>query len=184
MNQGTLMGWQLVREAEDHGPASLTWRERFALSVLANSAIDDTRQCPHGIEDNPDVIRRLRLSRSARFEVIAALCEKGALVRVERGRNGVKAVYAIAPFVVLAQLTASMNGTKHPGNPDASPVDNPPKGPRNPDASRVPQTRTLDAEGSGKPGPKHPGNPDPRWGGRGGSLRTSAGDKGETETVS
>ena len=149
MNRRAVMGWQLVREAEDHAPASLTWRERFALSVLANAAMDSTRECPHGIEDNPDIIRRLRLSRSARYEVISALCEKGALIQVERGRNGVRAVYAVAPFVALAALM-------RPGNPDASPVDNPTEHPGNPDPSGI--VRPLKgpgftAEGSWKPGP-------------------------------
>jgi hypothetical protein len=151
------VGWQLVREAEDHGPDSLTWRERFALSVLANAAMDSTRECPHGMEDNPDIVRRLRLGRSERYSVIAALCDKGALIQVERGRNGVRAVYAIAPFVTLAHL-------KHPGNPDPSPVDNRLKGPGFPDASEdaaVLKGPGFAAEGSGFPGLKGPGNPDP-----------------------
>lgn len=173
------MGWQLVREAEDHAPDSLTWRERYALTVLANAAMDQTRECPHGIEDNPNVIRRLRLSRSARYEVLASLCSKGALVQVERGRNGVRAVYAIPPFVALAQLEALANGGKGPGTPDACPVDNPPKGPDSPDPSLVDNPPKgpanpdawahvhplkgpgLTAEGSGFSGLKGPGFPDP-----------------------
>ena len=176
MQRRAVMGYQLVREAEDHAAASLTWRERFALSVLANAAMDDTRECPHGIEDNPDIVRRLRLSRSARYEVLAALCEKGALIQVERGRNGVKAVYAIAPFVALVHLkgpgnpdaTAPGNDSKRPGNPEPSAVDNKSKGPGNPDASGPskgpgdPDAR--DAEESGFPGRKGPGNPDPSRG--------------------
>lgn len=151
------MGWQLVREAEDRAPASLTWRERFALSVLANAAMDSTRECPHGIEDNPDIVRRLRLNRTARYEVIAALRDKGALIQVERGRNGVRAVYAIAPFATLAHL-------KGPGNPDASPVDNSVKHPGSTDpSSNVHHLKGpgSTAEGSRKPGLKGPGNPDP-----------------------
>ena len=172
MNRRAVMGWQLVREAEDHAPASLTWRERFALSVLANAAMDSTRECPHGIEDNPDIIRRLRLSRTARYEVMSALCDKGALIQVERGRNGVRAVYAIAPFVVVAALmrpgnpdpSPVDNPLKHPGNPDPSAVDNPEMRPGNPDPSGV--VRPLKGpgfttEGSWKPGLKGPGNPDP-----------------------
>lgn len=147
------MGWQLVREAEDHGPDSLTWRERFALSVLANAAIDETRECPH-IEDRPDIIRRLRLGRSERFAVISALCDKGALIQVERGRNNKRAVYAIAPFVALAQLAALANGSKRPGNPDPRPVDNGSapvgnglKGPGFPDARRLKGPGFPDAVG-------------------------------------
>jgi len=162
------MGWQLVREAEDHGPAALTWRERYALSVLANAAMDTTRECPHGIEDHPDIIRRLRLGRSERYAVIAALCEKGALLQLERGRNGVRAVYAIAPFAALAHLmglgTPVDNAPKGPGTPDPSPVDNGFKGPGNPDASgRVVELKGPGSatEGSGFPGLKGPGFPDP-----------------------
>ena len=172
MNRGAAMGWQLVREAEDYSPAGLTWRERFALSVLANAAMDSTRECPHGIEENPDVIRRLRLGRSERYSVLAALCDKGALIQVERGRNNVRAVYAIAPFATLAYLKHPENpdprprrrGFMCPENPDASPVDNPAKHPGSPDAS--PHTTATKgpgfaAEGSGEPGRKGPENPDP-----------------------
>jgi hypothetical protein len=169
---GLVMGWQLVREAEDHGPAALTWRERFALSVLANAAWDSTRECPHGIEDNPDIIRRLRLGRSERYAVIAALCEKGALLQLERGRNGVRAAYAIAPFVAVAEMMSLDNpgagpvdnAAKGPGNPDASSVDNESKGPENPDASgsaAVLKGPGSVTEGSGNPGLKGPGFPDP-----------------------
>ncbi len=172
MDRRAVMGWQLVREAEDFGPASLTWRERFALSVLANAAMDATRECPHGIEDNPDIIRRLRLGRSERYTVIAALCEKGALMQTERGRNGVRAVYAIAPFVTLAHLKGPENpdprprrgGFMGPGNPDPSTVDNPSKRPGFPDATADAEAAKgpgFTVKGSGFPGRKGPGNPDP-----------------------
>lgn len=168
----SLMGWQLVREAEDYGPDSLTWRERFALSVLANAAMDSTRQCPRGMEDNPDIVRRLRLGRSERYSVISALCDKGALIQLERGRNGVQAVYAIAPFATLAYLMGPGNPdpspvdnpVKHPGFPDASPVDNYLKGPGNPDASGAGATLKgpgFTSEGSGFDPLKGPGFPDP-----------------------
>ena len=172
MDRRALMGWQLVREAEDFGPASLTWRERFALSVLANAARDSTRECPHGIEDNPDIVRRLRLTRSARYEVLAALCQKGALIQVERGRNNVRAVYAIAPFATLAHLmglenpdpSANGNGSKRPGNPDPTEVDNPEKRPGFTDPSangHAAKGPGFTDEGSGFPGRKGPGFPDP-----------------------
>jgi hypothetical protein len=172
MNRRTVMGWQLVREAEDQAPASLTWRERYALLVLANAAMDSTRECPHGMEDNPDIVRRLRLGRSERYSVIAALCDKGALIQVERGRNGVRAVYAIAPFAALAHLNgpgfpdprAVDNRTKGPGTPDPSPVDNSLKGPGIPDASDGGATLKgpgFASEGSGFHPLKGPGIPDP-----------------------
>jgi hypothetical protein len=174
------MGWRLVRAAEDNAPDSLTWRERYALLVLANAAMDDTRECEPEIEDNPEIIRRLRIgSRSERYAVIQALCDKGALMKKERGRNGVKAVYVVAPFQGLAYLTGRAessgrrskgpgspdaspvdNPVKGPGSPDASPVDNPVKGPGNPDASPRLKGPGLAAEGSGFGGMKGPGNPD------------------------
>jgi hypothetical protein len=148
----TAMGWQLVREAEDHSPDELTWRERFALGVLANAAMDDTRICPDGIEDRPEIIRRLRIKgRSDRYEVIKALCDKGALIRVERGRNGVAAVYAIA---VMAPAVA----LKGPPNPDPRTVDNPVDNWA--EGSGIPGPSTCGL-GSGNPGFKGPPNPDP-----------------------
>ena len=156
------MGIRLIREAADHALAGLTWRERCALLILAFSAMDDTRQLPEGIEDKPEIIRRLDLGRSERYAVFASLVAKGALVRVERGRNGVKATYAIAPFVDIAGLERPGEPDAPPvGNPDASPVDNPVKGPGFPDASRPVKGPGFTAEGSGFHPPQGPGFPDP-----------------------
>jgi hypothetical protein len=148
------MGIRLVMEAATRAAADLTWRERYALMVLAASAIDDTRELPPGIEDKPDIVDRLRLSRTQRYAVIAALVEKSALLRLERGRNGVKAIYAIAPFVAIP-------GFERPGEPDAHPVDNPPKGPSFRDASAPAKGPGSENEGSRKPGLKHPSKRDP-----------------------
>jgi hypothetical protein len=148
------MGIRLAMEAADRSPENLTWRERYALDVLAMSAIDETRECPPGIEDKPHIIRRLRLGRSERYAVIASLVAKGALLRLERGRNGVQAVYAIAPFVVIP-------GSERPGDPDAPPVDKSAKGPGIPDASVSAKGPGSAAEGSGFHPPKGPGFPDP-----------------------
>ena len=149
------MGIRLVMEAtSSHAPGALTWRERYVLAVLASSAMDATRECPPGIEDSPDLVARLRLGRSERYAVLASLVAKGALERLERGRNGVKAVYAIAPFELGA-------GSERPGEPDAPPVENPPKGPGFPDASEPVKGPGSASEGSGKPGRKGPGTPDP-----------------------
>jgi hypothetical protein len=163
------MGWQLVREAEDYAPASLTWRELCALHTLANAAMDDTRLCPRSLEDRPDVMRRLRLKRSALYEVLSALCDKGALVQVERGRNGVQAVYAIAPFATVAHLKGpgNLDSTDDTscGDPVDNHVDNPLKGPGFPDATGAPDTLKgpgLTAEGSGFDPLKGPGFPDTR----------------------
>ena len=149
------MGIRLVMEAtSSRAPDALTWRERFVLTVLASSAMDATRECPEGIEDSPDLIARLRLGRSERYAVLASLVAKGALERLERGRNGVKAVYAIAPFEAIA-------GMERPGEPDAPPVDNSLKGPGFPDATGPVKGPGSTDEGSGNPGLKGPGSPDP-----------------------
>lgn len=160
------MGIRLVMEAATHAGPGLTWRERFALSVLAASAIDATRACPAGIETRPEIIERLHMGRSERYAVLASLCAKGALIKTERGRNGVRAAYSIAVF------TTAGTGPERPGEPDAPPVDNPPdpdpapvdsspEGPENPDASPRTKGPGTTAQGSGNPGLKPPGNPDP-----------------------
>jgi hypothetical protein len=148
------VGIRLAMEAADRAPENLTWRERYALDVLAMSAMDDTRECPPGIEDKAHIIRRLRLGRSERYAVMASLVAKGGLERRERGRNGVQAVYAIAPF-------AAAQGSERPGEPDAPPVDNRAKGPGNPDASAPAKGPGSAAEGSGFHPLKGPGTPDP-----------------------
>jgi hypothetical protein len=40
------MGHHLAREAQSWAPESLTWRERYALCVLALAAFDSTRNAP------------------------------------------------------------------------------------------------------------------------------------------
>ena len=114
------MGIRLIAEVLDSAPETLTYRELYVLLVLAENARDSTRQCWPGVEDNPDVVRRLRMGRSQRYGAIKALVEKGALVRVRRGQKHVRAVYGIP------RLTA--------------------QGPENPDPEKgvsVPETGTL-----------------------------------------
>jgi hypothetical protein len=152
------MGIRLAMEAADRTAEDYTWRERCVLMVFAMSAIDDTRECPPGIEDRPEIIRRLGLSRTQRYAVIASLVDKGALERRERGRNGVKAHYAIADSVVI------IPGAGRPGDPDARPVDNHVKHPSNRDPSEVLKGPGSENEGSRKPGLKHPSNRDPSEG--------------------
>jgi hypothetical protein len=140
------MGWQLVREAEDHGPAGLTWRERYMLSVLANAALDSTRECPAGIEDRPEVMARLRIGRSGFYAAISALCEKGALVQLRRGGNGRTSLYGIARMAPAAAPRPVDNPELGPQNPDSKPGRysgvasgfEGELGPQNPDATRGP----------------------------------------------
>jgi hypothetical protein len=147
------MGIRLVMESTSrHTPEELTWRERYVLVVLASSAIDATRELPPGIETSPELAARLKLSRTQLYLVLSALVEKGALVHLERGRNGVKAVYAIAPFTP---------GSERPGDPDVPPVENPLESPSNRDPSAPVKGPGSDAEGSRFEVPKHPGSRDP-----------------------
>lgn len=148
------MGIRLAMEAADRTAADYTWRERCVLMVFAMSAMDDTRECPPGIEDRPEIIRRLGLGRSQRYAVIASLVEKGALDHCERGRNGVRARYAIAPHATTPQ-------GGRPGDPDGPPVDNPAKGPVNRDASASAKGPGSGTEGSRFAGLKGPGLRDP-----------------------
>jgi hypothetical protein len=147
------MGIRLVMESSSrHAPEDLTWRERCVLMVLAASAIDATRELPPGIETSPELAARLRLSRTQLYMVLAALVEKSALEHLERGRNGVKAVYAIAPFAP---------GSERPGDPDVPPVDNSPEGPVNRDASAPVKGPGSENEGSRFTPSKGPGLRDP-----------------------
>ncbi|MFK0045475.1 hypothetical protein ACIQU4_15380 [Streptomyces sp. NPDC090741] len=91
------MGIRLIVEVLDYAPADLTWRERYALLVLAENANDSTRQCWPGIEDDPEIAHRMRLpGRSSRYDVLSALRKKKALETVSAGRRGHRAVYKVA----------------------------------------------------------------------------------------
>jgi hypothetical protein len=149
------MGIRLVMESSSrHAPEDLTWRERCVLMILAASAIDATRELPAGIEDNPEIIARLRLGRSERYAVFASLVSKGALERLERGRNGVRAVYAIASFDPATEAA-------RPGDPDAHPVDNPAEGSGESGCFSAAKGPGSANEGSGFDPLKGPGFPDP-----------------------
>ena len=94
------MGYKLAEEAERYAPDSLTFRERYGLDVLAHAARDDdeTRTCPPGFANDPDIMQRLRLSRTCFYDVLRALVKKGALIHVNSGHKGRTAVYRIARF--------------------------------------------------------------------------------------
>ncbi|MFH9072721.1 hypothetical protein [Streptomyces alboflavus] len=126
------MGIRLFVEVLDHAPETLTWRERYALAVLAENANDSTRECWPGIEDDPAIAHRMRLpGRSSRYEVIKALRKKGALEGVSAGHRGRRAVYRIP----------ALRSAKGPGSPD--PIDE--KGSGNPGQS-VQEPRTQSEE--------------------------------------
>jgi len=160
------VGIRLFVEVLECAPADLTWRERYALAVLAENANDGTRECWPGIEDDPGIAHRMRLpGRSSRYEVIKALREKKALEVVSSGHRGHRAVYRIP----------SMGLGKGPGTPDA--IDEKGSGdagqsvqePRTQTTGKGPDsTDPMSEKGSGfsgqrvrdSPG-KGPGTPDP-----------------------
>ncbi|MEU2236128.1 hypothetical protein [Streptomyces vietnamensis] len=164
------MGIRLFVEVLDFGPAELTWRERHALSVLAENANDATRECWPGIEEDPTIAHRMRLpARSSRYEVLAALRSKKALETVSAGRRGSRAVYKI-PVLAPAQGPETSDPNEPTGSGEPGPNDG--------DSVREPRTQTEEKgpestdpnseKGSGndldrvRERPvKGPGNPDP-----------------------
>jgi hypothetical protein len=94
------VGYKLAEDAERYAPDSLTFRERYLLSVLAHAARDDdeARTCPLGFANDPDIRQRCRLGRRCFYDVLRALVKKGALIHVKRGHKGATAIYRIARF--------------------------------------------------------------------------------------
>lgn len=138
------MGIRLFVEVLDYAPAELTWRERYALCVLAENANDGTRECWPGIEDDPTIAQRMRLpARSSRYEVMKALRLKKALETVSAGRRGSRAVYRI-PDLAPAQGPETSDPNEPTGSGNS--------GRNQSNSVREPQTQT---EGKG------PGTPDP-----------------------
>ncbi|WP_030599555.1 hypothetical protein [Streptomyces rimosus] len=112
------MGIHLFIEVLDYAPDSLTWRERHVLSVLAENANDTTRECWPGIEDDPQLARRTRLTgRSSRYAVLKALRDKKVLQTVATGHRRHRAVYRIANLAPLTEPeTAALGESKASGN--------------------------------------------------------------------
>lgn len=160
------MGIRLFVEVLDYAPDTLTWRERHALSVLAENANDDTRECWPGIEDDPTIARRMRLpGRSSRYEVLKALRTKKALEGVSAGHRGRRAVYRI-PEMGPAKGPAFPDPTAEKGSGNAgqsvqgSRTQTEGKGPQNPDPSGE-KGSGNDPERVREPHGKGPGTPDP-----------------------
>ena len=160
------MGIRLFVEVLDYAPDTLTWRERHALSVLAENANDGTRECWPGIEDDPVIAHRMRLpARSSRYEVMKGLRTKKAIETVSAARRGSRAVYRIVDLAP-AQGPGTPDPKKEEGSGNAG------------HSVRETQTQT-DRQGPGSPDPnsekgsgndpervrephgKGPGNPDP-----------------------
>ncbi|MDX3239763.1 hypothetical protein PV392_29575 [Streptomyces sp. ME03-5709C] len=124
------MGIRLISEVLNHAPDELTWRERYALVVLAENANDHTRECWPGIEDDREFAQRIRVrGRSSRYEVLAGLRDKGALEAVASGRRGRRAVYRIP--AMRPETPDAIGSSKHPETPDALSE----QGPETPDAA-------------------------------------------------
>lgn len=141
------MGIRLFVEVLDHAPETLTWRERYALAVLAENANDRTRECWPGIEDDPAIAHRMRLpGRSSRYDVLSALRKKGALATVTSGHRGRRAVYRIVPLG--PETPDAIAAEKGPESTDKGSAEsgpnNPSKGPQSPDP--------MDEKGSGNDG--------------------------------
>lgn len=161
-------------EVLKHAPDALTWRERYALVVLAENAKDGTRQCWPGIEDDPEIAHRMRLpGRSSRYEVLKALRTKGALESVMTGHRGRRAVYRIpvmgpeTPDAIDPEMgpeSSDAMAEKGPESPDKGSGNDGP----NPDAKGPGTTDPNGEKGSGndrervrEPHGKGPGIPDP-----------------------
>lgn len=134
-----MMGWQLAEEIQRHAPPSLTYRERYVLSVYAHAANDKTRELRGSIE-RPNIVDRLHIpSRSERYAVRAALIRKGALERLQQGHNGSCAIF---------RIPVMMQG---PGNPDPNATsrvrEQPLEGPGFPDASAHSRVRESQEQG-------------------------------------
>ncbi|MFE3197186.1 hypothetical protein [Embleya sp. NPDC059237] len=129
------MGIRLFVEVLDHAPDALTWRERHVLSVLAETARDDTRKCWPGVEDDPAIAHRMRLpARSSRYEVLQALRSKGVLETVSAGRRGNRAVYRIVEL-----STEQGPETSDPNSEKGSGV----SGPKESERVREPRTQST-----------------------------------------
>lgn len=113
------MGIRLIVEVLEHAPDDLTWRERHALTVLAENANDGTRECWPGIEEDEAIAHRMRLpGRSSRYEVMKALRAKKAIETVSAGRRGHRAVYRITDLApAKGPGTPDANGEKGSGEP-------------------------------------------------------------------
>lgn len=141
------MGIRLFVEVLEHAPDALTWRERYALAVLAENANDSTRECWPGIEDDPAIAHRMRLpGRSSRYDVLSALRKKGALATVTSGCRGRRAVYRIP--VMGPETPDAVDPGEGPGTTDKGSADSGP----NP-TSKGPETQDpMGEKGSGNEG--------------------------------
>jgi hypothetical protein len=137
------MAISLITEVMDWAPEALTHREHKVLIILAEDARPASRVIWQSIE-SPQMMRRLRLSRTQLYVVIAALMAKGCLELVTQGGRGHVAKYRIPvltpPFSV-------------PENVTQNPADNRP--------FSVPETRTQSRSVSRKPGPSASRKPGP-----------------------
>jgi hypothetical protein len=169
LGSGSAVGIKLFNEVADYAPASLTWRERYVLALLAENANDGTREGWHGYEgDSERSVRfraRVRCSRSQFYETIKSLVAKGAIKVTVRGQKGQQAHYVIMPMAPVA-LRVPETGTLNPA-PQGPGLQDPEgsgpevQGPESKDpehAFRVPEARTLNGiQGPGLQDPERSG---------------------------
>lgn len=160
------MGIRLIVEVLEHAPDDLTWRERHALTVLAENANDGTRECWPGIEEDEAIAHRMRLpGRSSRYEVMKALRAKKAIETVSAGRRGHRAVYRITELApAKGPGTTDPNDEAGSGEPGHGVretwTQSAPEGPENPDPNSE-KGSGNDPERVREPHGKGPGTTDP-----------------------
>ncbi|MGW3166949.1 hypothetical protein ACWC9Q_29645 [Streptomyces sp. NPDC001142] len=88
------MGTRLVTEVMNMAPATLTHREIWVLAVLAADAHDDTQETQTSMED-PEMLRRARVSRPQMYAVLKSLVAKGVVRRSAAGQRNRTAAYTL-----------------------------------------------------------------------------------------
>jgi hypothetical protein len=96
------MGVKLIVEVMQHAPETLSAKELYAATVLAENANDATRLIWSSIED-PEFQSRLRVKRARLYELVDALVLKGVLEQTSTGHKHGRARYRFAAFTRCPQ---------------------------------------------------------------------------------
>ncbi len=160
------MAIKLVTEVMDHAPP-LTHREHKVLIILAENARLPSREIWDSIE-SPQMLRRVRLTRSQLYAVIAALVDKGCLESQVWGGRNHRAKYAIAKLPLHDQCPGFPDTENHDQRPGLQDTERPRSvsGKPGPRLFRTTGRFEVQAEGSNglvrskvKPTPPQSGNP-------------------------
>jgi hypothetical protein len=145
---GSPVAIKLVTEVMDWAPP-LTHREHKVLMILAENAQLSTRETWDSVED-PKILRRARLTRTQMYAVIAALVDKGCLVKPVWGGRNHRAKYKIAHLAIprtAEEQYAAMLATLSPAERQAMIYAER----LEPDHDQCPENRDTD-HGSQRPG--------------------------------